>query len=159
MRRKRLRHTALVLCEMFCGWRLDSSKPRLVELGSGILEIDVLKGQCLFEGKPAGHLPIADELRLWLLQDLDSNQVSLDVLLGARLRARLFFTLVRWNERKNKTQVFYAGGQPVRTEELHRCEIECESELRTEQAVYRADRKDSEEWPVGWPVPSEKVMT
>ena len=44
MRRKRLQHAADNLCQMFCGWQQASSKHRLVELGSGSLEIDVLSG-------------------------------------------------------------------------------------------------------------------
>src|SRR5689334_12628046 len=56
MNRKRLQHVADTMCQMFCGWRLIESKPNLVNLGSGILEIDAITGQCVFQGKSIGRL-------------------------------------------------------------------------------------------------------
>jgi hypothetical protein len=54
---------------MFCGWRLIESKPNLVNLGSGTLEIDAITGQCLFQDKSIDQLKIAEEIRAWLRQD------------------------------------------------------------------------------------------
>jgi hypothetical protein len=63
---KRLQHVADTMCQMFCGWRLIESKPNLVNLGSGTLEIDAITGQCLFQGKSFEQLTIAEEIRAWL---------------------------------------------------------------------------------------------
>jgi len=83
MRRKRLQHAADTMCQMFCGWRLIGSKPSLVNLGSGTLEIDAITGQCLFQGKNIGPLTIAEEIRAWLEQDLATNKIPI-----ASLKAR-----------------------------------------------------------------------
>jgi hypothetical protein len=81
MRRKRLKHATEAMCQIFCGWRLDTSKPTLVKLGSGVLEIDALTGQCAFSGEPAVELPIAKELHLWLQQELVNSKIPVSALL------------------------------------------------------------------------------
>jgi hypothetical protein len=61
---------------MFCGWRLHGSKSMLVQLGSDRLVIDVLTGQCVFEGKPIAQLPISLELVGWARQDLEKHRLD-----------------------------------------------------------------------------------
>ena len=73
MQMKRLQHVADTMCQVFCGWRLIESKPNLVNLGSGTLEINALTGQCLFQGKSIRQLRIAEEIRAWMQQDLATN--------------------------------------------------------------------------------------
>src|SRR5271157_2658722 len=85
MHRKRLQHIADTMCQMFCGWRLIESKPNLENLGSGTLEIDAITGQCHFQGKTMGQLTIAEEIRAWLQQDLETNNIPISMLTGAHL--------------------------------------------------------------------------
>ena len=94
MRRKRLQRTADTMCQMFCGWRLIGSKPNLLKLGSGTLEIDALTGQCVFQGKATGQITIAEELRAWLQQDLLTNKIPIAALTGAQLAVKLSFSMV-----------------------------------------------------------------
>lgn len=63
------------MCQMFCGWRLIQSKPSLVNLGSGTLEIDAMAGQCFFQGKNIGKLTIVEEIRAWMHDDLATNKI------------------------------------------------------------------------------------
>ncbi len=91
MHRKRLQHVADTVCQMFCGWRLIESKPNLLRLGSGTLEIDAITGQCLFQGKTIGQLTIAEEIRAWLQQDLATNKIPIAALTGAHLAVKLSF--------------------------------------------------------------------
>ncbi len=56
MRRKRLKHAADTLCNMFCGWRLANSYSDLETLGLGTLEIDALSGDARFNGSAIGPL-------------------------------------------------------------------------------------------------------
>jgi hypothetical protein len=72
IRWKRLQHVADTMCQVFCGWRLIGSKPNLVKLGSGTLELDAMTGQCLFQGQTIRRLTIAEEIRAWLQQDMTS---------------------------------------------------------------------------------------
>jgi hypothetical protein len=88
MRRKRLQHVADTMCQMFCGWRLIESKPNLLKLGSGTLEIDAVTGQCVFQGETTGQLTIAEEIRAWLQQDLATNKIPIAALTGLSVLKR-----------------------------------------------------------------------
>jgi hypothetical protein len=149
MHRKRLQHVADTMCQMFCGWRLIGSKPNLVDLGSGTLEIDAITGQCFFQGQIIGQLTIAQEIRAWMQDDLAANKIPVAALTGARLSVKLSFSLVPWN--KHTREVFYSDAGAVRTEKMNRCTMECDSNVAMEEAVYRSKLTEVQEWPVGWP--------
>jgi hypothetical protein len=156
MRIKRLKHAADILCQMFCGWRLAMSKPELVGLGSGVLEIDALTGNCYFDGRTIAQLSIAAELREWLKEDLASNQIPIELISRAWLKAHLSFSEISWGERKTNGLYFNDSGA-VRTDKMHRCLIQCESEIVTDEAMYRSEFEDLEEWPLGWPQPNKSL--
>jgi hypothetical protein len=137
------------MCQMFCGWRLIESKPNLVKLGSGTLKIDAITGHCLFQGKTIGQLTIAEEIRAWLQQDLASNKIPFAALTGAHLTVKLSFSVVAWNEPSK--EIFYSDGKAVRTEEMNRCIVECDSNITTNKAVYRSKLTEVQEWPLSWP--------
>jgi hypothetical protein len=149
MRRKRLQNTADTLCQMFCGWRLVQSKPTLVELGSGSLEIDVVTGQCLFHGTPILQIPIAEELRTWMHKDLQTHKIPTTELTHARLAVKLTFSRVPWNKRSK--EIFYIDGKPIRSEQMYHCIFECESEIATDGAAHRSSLREIQGWPIGWP--------
>ena len=152
MRRKRLKQATDTLCQMFCGWRLNNSKLELVKLGSGILEIDALTGECYFNERPIPELSIAVELREWLKEDSAAHNIPIEAISQARLKAELFFSEILWNDRQTKGEMFFSGnGGAVKTPTMHRCVIQCESELTTDEAVYHSNFKDLEEWPIGPP--------
>jgi hypothetical protein len=152
MRRKRLKHAADILCQMFCGWRLNNSKPEVVKLGSGILEIDALTGNCFFDGQSIPELSIAVELREWLKEDLAAHNIPIETLSHARLKVALSFSEISWNDRQAKGEMFFSGnGGAVKTPTMHRCVVQCESEVATDEAVYPSHFEDLEEWPIGWP--------
>jgi hypothetical protein len=134
---------------MFCGWRLIQSKPNLLELGSGSLEMDAITGQCVFQGKPTGKLTIAEEIRTWLQQDLATNNIPIAALTGARLEVKLSFSVVPWNEATR--EIFYSDGRAIRTEKMNRCVMECNSNVTTDESVYRSKLMEVQEWPLNWP--------
>ena len=122
-----------------------------VELGSGILEIDVLTGQCTFQGKPTIQLPIATELSSWMQRELASHQILISAVLRARLTAALFFAQIPWNAQTK--EVFLSHGKPVRSERMHQCTFDCESEIATDERIYQSKMRQVQEWPLGWPTP------
>src|SRR5258706_14444154 len=121
MSRRRLQHAADIWCQMFCGWRLTSFKPKLAELGSGTLEIDALSGRCWFEGNLLGHVDIAEELRAWLHADLAANHVPPKTITNAKLTARLSLSEIPWQERTNNLQRFLSAGTSLRPDKMYRC--------------------------------------
>jgi hypothetical protein len=102
---------------MFCGWRLVSSKPSLLALGSGTLEIDAITGQCRFDGKTIDQLTIAEEIRVWLRRDLAANKIPISAITRAHLTVELSFSAVPWNE--SATEIFISAGKAVRTDQMN----------------------------------------
>lgn len=152
MRRKRLSHTADILCQMFRGWRLIDSKPELVKFGSGLLEIDALTADCVFNKMPISQLPIAVEIREWLTEDLLAHNIAVESIASARLSVDLEFGILPWSQRMRTGEQFFSGeGTHVKTSQVHRCVMKCQSEIRTDEATYRAKLEDAQEWPFGWP--------
>jgi hypothetical protein len=82
------------MCQMFCGWRVIGSKPNLVDLGTGTLEIDAITGKCFFQGRIIDQLTIAEEIRASMQDDLAANKIPLVALTGARLSVELSFSVV-----------------------------------------------------------------
>ena len=150
MRRNKLQNMADTMCQTFCGWRLVGSKPNLVKLGSGILEIDAISGKCLFQRRNIDQLTIASELCASMQHYLAATKTPIATLTGARLIAKLSFSVVPWNETTRET--FYAAGRIVRTREMNRCFMECQSHIATNEASYRSELAEVQEWPLGWPV-------
>jgi hypothetical protein len=149
--KKRLKNSADVACQMFCGWRLTASKNRLVELGSGLLEIHLLTGECFFEGISVNSVAIGTELQLWFGKELAAQKIRPEAIVTATLKANIQLNLIPWAKRENKEQLFYTDNQEVRTAEMHSCVIECESEISTAKASFVSRRRDVEEWPKDWP--------
>lgn len=150
MRRGKLQNVAHNMCQMFCGWRLVGSKPNLVKLGSGILEIDAISGKCLFQGRNIRQLTIAAEICTSVRHHLGASKISLSALTSARLVVKLSFSVVPWN--KTTRETFYAAGRITRTKKMNRCVMECESHVTTDDAIYRSQLTEVQEWPLGWPV-------
>jgi hypothetical protein len=133
---------------MFCGWRLNASKPLLVELGSGKLEIDALTGQCAFQ-KATIRLPIAQELSSWTHKELPLLHVPITAVLRASLVVELSFSLIPWDTQTK--ELFFTDGKSVRSQQMHRCVFDCASEVATDEVVYHSKLRNIQEWPLGWP--------
>jgi hypothetical protein len=150
MPRNVLKNATDTLCRMFCGWRQLSSKNRLVERGSGVLEIDVLTGECFFDEKQIPKLPIATELQLSLQRLLTANHIR-EPILRARLRVKLSFCRINWEERKNAVEKFYVNGEIIHSTQMHQCKFQCEAEVCQGARIIRSEYEETEEWPIGWP--------
>jgi hypothetical protein len=136
---------------MFCGWRQIFSKQRLVELGSGTLQLDLLREHCAFNELPIEPLPIMGELREWMVTDLAHNRIPLEAIDHVQLEAKLTFSSIDWNERSTNSQFFSPNGGEVRGGQMHRCKVECTSTVSSGDALYQGRYEDVEEWPSGWP--------
>lgn len=151
MRRKRLQHTADILCRKFCGWELMNSYLRLLALGSGTLTIDGLTGSCRFEGKPIEPIDIAGALHSWLRDDLSKHHIEWAALRRAELVAKLSFSSVAADARITRDRYVDRGGRPIDSGSFHRLEIECRSAVETDDATYTSKYRDVEEFPHDWP--------
>ena len=153
MRRRRLQHAADILCRMFCGWRLANSYRDLALLGSGTLHIDALTGSCSFNGSPVEPPTIAGELHIWLDRDLQSHRIPRESLVRAEMTARLVVKSLASKPKRLPVHFLDTDGKPIRSGQFYRCEISCESEVATDEALYRSSCEAVESWPASWPSP------
>jgi hypothetical protein len=149
MRRKRLQHVADTLCHMFCGWRLLFTMPRLEELGSGVVEIDVLAETATFNDVPTGGMSIVAELAEWMRGDLAANSIPIEALHDVTLRAQLSLQPIHEKDRTTSGQ-YFRRGELLRQDQYVACDIRCESVVATDEAKYVGRYFDREEWPRGW---------
>jgi hypothetical protein len=135
---------------MFGGSRRIFSTPRLVELGTGILEVDALTGKARFNGTSIQPLAIAAELRARLEGDLAEHGIPKSRVREATVRVEFSFDLIPWDQRATTSHLL-VHGEPVKSGPMHRCAVTCTSVLRTDEAEYRGKYQFVEEWPLGWP--------
>lgn len=141
MKRKRFNHHVDIFCDMFCGWRLTNCYDRLVELGSGVYEIDVLTERCTKDGAAIESLSIAGELAHWFRIDAGESHIDLGSVRTAKLRAKIAIERL---EGRRHTNVIFPGREEA---DYIRCHIDCESVLESGDDRYEARKQDYEEWP------------
>jgi hypothetical protein len=82
-------------------------------------------------------------------QDLGTHNIPTTGLTRARLAAKLTFTEVPWNAQTR--EIFYSNGKAMYSEQMHQCVFDCDSEIATDETVYRSNLREVQEWPLGWP--------
>ena len=150
MRRKRLQHSADILCHKFCGWELVNSYRQLVELGSGTLSIDALSGKCRFDDNPIPEVAIAGALQSWLVDDLETHNISAGLLKQASLIADLELSSIKASDRVTGDFHMDKSQKPITRGSFHRLEIRCRSEVATDEKTYRSKHEDVQEFPFDW---------
>jgi len=130
MRRKRLKHSAHVLCRMFCGWQLYGDWDTLAERGSGLLVIDLLQGLCRHNGEPIGDLHIIDVLLAWLVEDLQAHNIPLAALEEVRFEVEI--VLQPPHSTPSGPGIF--------------ANLECVSYIDAGEVVYTSTFEEEQEW-------------
>jgi len=141
MRRKVLKNTAFTLCHMFRGWQLLSDYRTLTKLGSGVLEIEVLSGQCYHRAAPIPSLSIAQVLQSWLQDDLARHHIPSEAVKEAHLTVDM--TIDQHDGQKDHSQVW---AHP--TTQFVGCQLVVRSRILTDDATYTAELEDTLEWPL-----------
>ncbi|MDJ1498543.1 hypothetical protein QNI19_36745 [Cytophagaceae bacterium DM2B3-1] len=121
MKKKRLQHQANVICEMFCGWRLEEDCQILLELGKGKLDCDILSQKAFCDGV-ASELQIVKAIYQWLQADWLQNGFDQQLIQEVRLA------------------VDFQGAkqQNIYKQEVVHFIINCKSEIRLNDHVYIA---------------------
>ncbi len=132
MRRKILQDYANKVCEMFVGWRLAVSGddiPRLIDAGSGELEVNLLEVSVVLDGAIVPAFGIVHEVAAWLRDRCQADRVSFEEIREARVHIAFSAT-----EEARK-------GQRVR--DLH---FQCKSRLVTDERAYEGAADKHETW-------------
>jgi hypothetical protein len=139
MKIKRLKHHAQNLGQMFCGWQLMFDYKRLADLGSGKLFLNILTGECQFNGNPIPPLNITSILKQWLEQDLKANAIDPSALQGAELSVT--FKIERYRGQKSDT--VWSDPTPFSIG----CTMDCIAKVHAFDRVFSSNYHDFDEWP------------
>lgn len=132
MRRKILQDYANKVCEMFVGWRLAVSGddiPRLIALGSGVLDVNLLDVSVVLDGTSVPAYGIVREIAAWLRDRCEADRVPFHAIQEARVRIAFSASEV---DRK---------GHRVRD-----LDFKCRSRLVTDERVYEGAADKHESW-------------
>ncbi len=140
MRRKRLQHSADILCHKFCGWELFNDWGVLTQFKSGTITINILSGDCMHNGELIPQMVMANILVKWLENDLDANNIPINEIQEAFLVIN--FETEEIGEQRNKSVIF---GDP--TPPFIACELKCQSRVVTDEKSYESKYEKYEEWP------------
>lgn len=133
MRRKVIQDYANKVCEMFVGWRLAVSKddiPRLIDLGSGTIDADLLVVSMRLNGVDSPPLGIVHEIAEWLRDRCLADGVPYADLLEAQMSVSF-----RASERKTR-----------RSARERSLEFECVSRIATSDRTYEGSLSKGERW-------------
>ena len=77
MKRKRLRHCAYNVCDIFCGWEKYPDEKELLNRTTAFIEADVLGVVGTLDGEPYDYKSLR-AANNWLLRDLRDNKIPID---------------------------------------------------------------------------------
>ena len=133
MRRKVLQDYANKVCEMFVGWRLAVSAndiPRLIEAGSGDLDVNLLDESVRLNGVDMATLGIAREVAAWLQDRCAADRVPVAELQEVRIRVAF-----------NVSEKTGRNGHRVRD-----LDFKCKSRIVTDERTYEGALDKRESW-------------
>ena len=100
-----LQQLADTLCHGFCGWNLQHDKRALVQLGSGRLEVDLVKRTCRFERDYIPRLAILNTLLAQFRHHLEANGMAPEGILSAILTIEI--TTEEREDQKDKSVLWF----------------------------------------------------
>ena len=152
MRRKRFKHMAQNMGQMFCGWQAASDYGAIAKLGTGILKINVLSRECYFNDKSIQPLIIAMVLQKWMEEDCARINIDYKMFQKAQLIVKLQLSHIKEKDENILTnQGFNLYGDGMVTDNWNRCDFLCESMIQNENDYYQSNYQSTSAWPVGWP--------
>jgi hypothetical protein len=135
-----LQELAERLCQSFCGWKLQHDRRTLSKLGSGRLEVDLVKKTCRFGHNYIPRLIMVDELIRQLRAHLQDDGAAPEELRSAALEIRL--TIEEREDQKDKSVVWFGD-----YDGFVGCEMEIRCTLSTDDESCKAEHRGYVEWP------------
>ena len=120
---------------------------QIAELGNGTLVVDIVSGECSFNGEDIPSLSIAEELQSWFFSDMADNNIQTDKIVSAVLTADFSLCVVKRN-RRAIPQYYFVDGKPVKSPDFYQCKIDSRSKIVTDETEYVDAYSGIAEWPV-----------
>ena len=138
MRRKVIQDFANVFCQRILQLPEGYDLASFVRYGSGIYELNILTGECTFDGEPIPKLRTCDVFREWLFTQLDKRLIPREHIEVARLKIDV--TVSQVNVRQSYGNEFASA----------HFSFDCQSEIRTDEKVYTSSMSGEKAWSFDW---------
>jgi len=135
-----LQQLADVLCRGFCAWNLQHDKRALTRLGSGKLEIDLLKRTCRFGRDYIPRLAILNTLLMQFQRLLDDNEVTEDTIRSAILSIEI--TIEEREEQRDKSVMWFGENNG-----FVGCDMDVRCKVGTAEESCKSEHRVYVEWP------------
>jgi hypothetical protein len=80
-----------------------------------------------------------------------AHNIPINSIDEAKLTVRLELTRSPAPPRPQHSFYLSQDGKPIRKGEFFKLSMQCKSSIKTEKAIYSAEKSHDEQWPVGWP--------
>lgn len=135
-----MQQLADTLCRGFCGWNLQHDKRALTRLGSGKLEVDLLKRTCRFGRDYIPRLAILNTLLAQFQRFQEDNKVAQNTIRSAIMSIEI--SIEEREEQRDKSVMWFGEHDGfVGCEMAIRCTIDAEKEGS------KSEHRGYVEWP------------
>ena len=134
MRHKSIQDFVNVICQHFTQVPNGYDLATFVHFGSGIYMLDILKGTCTRNEITIPKLNTCDELREWLIIQLDKHRIPLSSIKRIDFEIRVIVS-----ELKVKTSFGHVFASANFT-------FDCRSEIRTDEKTYDSQLHNEKAW-------------
>ena len=138
MRRKVIQDFANVFCLRILQLPEGYDLASFVHHGSGIYELNIITGECHFNGRPIPKLRTCDVFREWLFTRLDQHLIPHESIELARLKIDVIVS---------KIKVRQSYGHEFADAHFS---FNCESEIRTDEKSYSSSISGEKDWGFDW---------
>ena len=135
-----MQQLADILCRGFCGWNLQHDKRSLTRLGSGKLEVDLLKRTCRFGRDYMPRLAILNTLLGQFQRFLEDNGVAPETIRSAILSIEI--TIEEREEQRDKSVMWFGE-----YDGFVGCEMGIRCTVGTEKESCKSEHRGYVEWP------------
>ncbi len=129
MRRKILQHYADMVCHMFVGWRMSPDLETLSDLPSGIIDVDLLRGNAIHDKVGKIDLYVSKEIQAWLFKQLKDEKIEIDHIELARLSVEMDTDKIATD--KKRVVCF---------------NWKCSSQIKTDEKTYSGSLVEEHKW-------------
>src|SRR5947209_20456139 len=138
MRRKAIQDFANVFCQRILQLPEGYDLASFVHYGSGSYDLNILTGECIFNGNPIPKLRTCDVFKEWLFAQLEKHLIPREGIEAASLKIDV--TVSQISVKQSYGHEFASA----------HFSFNCQSEIRTDEKSYASGMSGEKTWGFDW---------
>lgn len=134
MRRKVIQHFANMFCQRFIDLPSGYDLARFVKLGKGTAALNILDGECTYNGSPVDRFDTCNEYKEWLFRELERHSIAPDTIVHARMEIDATVSNIEIKE---------SFGHVLRSADFS---FDCRSAIQTDEKTYSSRQFEEKRW-------------